>query len=211
MDEIKLSELPKIVNAGDYLLTSNANKLIGTAINFLQQLEGDKSDYTHTAIFAFYSKQDEILGFPMLIYEANRTLDLKPIDEHINQRICIIRHKGMTYDKYLKGLQGFKDEIGMFYPYYRLPFFALDFIFNFLMRKLHLEFRLATRKIIGKHHPVCSEWSEEFRIEAGLKSGRYPDESIGIDPDTIYDTAIKYKHLWKIVKEGRLIDDTRGR
>ena len=204
-NNIDIKKLLEILHPGDIGLTANPQHL-GKIIKWFQELEGgDEAIFTHAFIIGNITINSE----ENLIYESINKIGTYPLSKYINKHICIIRHNGMCYDKFLKGMEEVYDNLGMGYPYYRLLLIAIDTLTNHFLKKIRIFPKISSKfsSIVHFDRPVCSELVAQFFLKSGLKT--YFDKGekwTNINPDDIHDAALKHKDKYTIIFDGILRD-----
>jgi hypothetical protein len=206
-------DIIKQCEPGDILLTCNPAGL-GKLINFGQGLEdeGRKSKYGHIAIFAKHAGSQWITNAE--IFESVTRISKNSIDKYHEQDICVIRHTGMTPERFYKGREEILDNLGQIYPFHRLAFHGLDMVNSWIKRvifrrKALLKFRYMN--FMPLDWPVCSELGTQFLHTSGLKGGW---EDIkkgwrGVNPDDFDDARVTRTDLWSTILEDQYIDITK--
>jgi hypothetical protein len=242
MQEIEVTQLIKKAEAGDVLLTANPEGLgtvikwfqelrgdpaVYTHAALIAKLSlyhyiGDKYYVLDANKTVYYNgdkyyvldanKTVDYNGDKYYVLEANKTLDYKPINQYFGKRICLLRNKNMTVEKYAKGFRELFNNLGQKYPYYRLLLQGIDNLCNRLLRVFHVKPLIHVAKLIKFDHPVCSEWVAQFFIEGEvpLEQSAKKGEKIswgGVDPDDFDDWRQKYPEIWETIFEGILTDD----
>lgn len=208
--DITITKLLKITKVGDIGLTENPNG-IGKAIKWFQELEGDEAIYTHAILFG------EMTFYPTnpheaLIFEANVKIAMQPLCQYLNRNICIIRHKDINENRYLKGIKEVYDNLGMRYPWYRIGLMGLDTFVNAFLRKIKIKALCKLSKIIHFDRPTCAELIAQFLIKSGVKTyftkgmnWSNVETWTNVHPDDIHDAALRNPDIYEIIFEGKLV------
>lgn len=196
MNEITISELIKIVQPGDVLMTSGTT-LLSRLIRWSQQLAGDPAKYTHIALFGLKDTINN--GY---IYEAYKDLNLHELKQYIGYDVCVIRNVDMNLLKFKTRLFEIENNLGQIYPYHRLFFHLIDGCANWILRNLNLKSRAKIAKMINFDRPVCSEWVAQIFNEDFEKWA-------GVVPDDFDDKRLQNHNRWKTIFEGKLIDEIK--
>ncbi len=160
---------------GDFFCTKNPMAL-GRAINFIEKLwaKDNEARYSHAGIIT------DAAGTTL---EALWRIKGNELDAYAGQRVIIGRWKEMTPDKFQKGLEAIKDDIGKIYPLWRLPLFM---------------FPGAAKWISSGKFTVCSELACKFLLGAGFSEiGRWQ----GQDPEDVADIIEKWREC-ELIFEG---------
>lgn len=204
MNTITFDEFIKLLKIGDIGLTENPNGL-GKIIKWFQELEGDDATFTHAFLVGDMTLTPT--NGDALIYESNKTINLKPISQYFNKHICIIRHKKMTKKAYKTGIVEVLDNISMIYPWYRLGLIAIDTLINWFLIKIKLKPLSKLSCLINFDRPICSELVAQFLLKARLKTLFKKGECwTNINPDDIHDAALSNPKTYEIIFDGKIIN-----
>ena len=160
------------LKAGD-LFAVNSPNLLGKCIRFIEKLWAwdREAAYNHAGV---------IIGQDGSTMEALLTFRISSLDKYRGQKILIVRHKEMTFEKFSQGLYALNGEIGRVYPVYRLVLFLIP--------------PLAKISTFGRG--VCSEQTAKFLCAAGFGNVKF-----GITPDNLADLWRESKSM-DIIFEG---------
>lgn len=130
---------------GDCFSVYSAN-FLGEGITFIESIRGltkESAQYSHSGFII----DDKNTTFEALYHYTEQNL----YEAYGGQQIIIFRYKDMTPERFQKGFDAVKGNLGSVYPIYRLG--------------LHL---LGLAKYVHFEKPVCSETTEEMAIQAGM-------------------------------------------
>ena len=110
------------------------------------------------------------------------------IDQYAGKNIIVGRWKPMTPERFQKGLDSVQDDIGRFYPFWRLPLFLIPGAAKWIS--------------IGKF-TVCSELVCKFLLGAGFREvGGWK----GQEPDDVADMIERWRSV-ELVFQGIWVAD----
>jgi hypothetical protein len=157
------------LNPGDMFVVQNHN-ILGKLIQEVEDhILKDPGIYTHGG---FVTSPDGTILESKLHYQYGK------LSHYVGRKMLLVRHKEMTPERYAKGFDYVRCDIGKLYPVWRLPLYILGI-----------------EKYFHKGAGVCSEQCGKFLDGAGFN----PEHIVyGVSPD---DLAQMWK---KTVAEGRM-------
>ena len=209
MDEkISINKLITMIQPGDFGLTTNPggkHGVLGKAIRWATYIEeGDGVEYGHGIVFAKQQGPDYTADGS--IYESVMKIEKNHIRDYVGSKICIFRHVDMTEKAFFEGREEILDNIGMIYPFHRLPAIMIDMVIAYTFRKF---FKTTYRKrlihLFPMDWPVCTELMAQFIFKSGLETGLKFNTWKGTTPDHWDDTRKNRFDLYQSVEEGVLI------
>jgi hypothetical protein len=149
---------PIFVREGDLFVVDSASILSG-AIKLVQCVKALDCE-------AIFNHAGIILNEKGETYESLYKIDHYNLDHYLGKKILIVRHCGMSRERYDQGMIEAMKCHGKLYPFWRLP--------------LHL---IGLAKFIHWRYPVCSELVTRFLYGAKLLKGT----GWGWTPDNLSD------------------------